>query len=71
MNENSSTTLLMNDRVLNYTYDKGFIIIQKYIFIIMLMTIYKCNFLYIYILSLSFLSLNLYAYCLIFQRENM
>ena len=31
----------------------------------MLMTIYECNFFYVLILSLVFLSLKLYVYCLI------
>ena len=50
-------------------YDRGFIIIQKYIRIVILMSIYECEFLYVYILSLVFLSLNLYVYCLTLQQK--
>ena len=41
--EKSSMTLLMNARVLHYTYDKEFIIIQKYICIVMLMPMCECK----------------------------
>ena len=34
----------------------------------MLMTMYECRYLYIYILSLVFLAMKLYVYCLILQQ---
>ena len=51
----SSTTLLMNDRVLHYTYDRGSLFLFKSTFVykFMLMTIYECKFFYVYILSLG------------------
>jgi hypothetical protein len=47
---------------------KGFIIIQKYICILLLMTKYECKLIYIYIFLLKFLSLKLYLYCLFWKR---
>ena len=58
INEKSSTTLLMNARVLHYTTMRLLIVIQNYICILMTMTIYECSFLYIDMLSLVLLSLN-------------
>ena len=42
-NEKSSTTLLMNAKVLNYTYDRGSFVFKS-ICILILMTIYICEF---------------------------
>jgi hypothetical protein len=61
---------MMNIRVLQFTSHRGLIVIQKHIFIIMLMTrICDCNFIFVYILSLVFLSLQLYMYCFILQKK--
>jgi hypothetical protein len=54
---------------LHYTYDGGFIDIQKCIYILILVTIYDVVFFNLYILLLVFLLLRLYMYCLILQKK--
>lgn len=49
----------------------GFVIIQKYICLLMLTTIYECKFCYLYILSLVFLSMKFHVYCLILQQKSL
>ena len=69
----SSMTLLMNVRVLNITYDKGLLILKKYICILMLMTIYEYKILCVHF-ETCILSLKLYVHFLILskrKRNNM
>ena len=53
----------------NIIHKRGYIIIQKHICILMLMTIYVRNFLCVYVLSLVFSSLKLNVYCLILHTQ--
>ena len=66
--EKSLMTLLMNAKVLHYTYDMGSILLKKYICTLILMTIYDYKSFYIYILSLVFLPFKLNVYILIVQN---
>lgn len=52
--EKSSTTLLMDARVLHYTYGRGSILFKGAIRILILMNIYERKCLYVYALSLVF-----------------
>ena len=58
----SSTALLMNVRVLHYTFDMGSLLFKSISCILMLLTTYECHFFKYGILSLVFLSLKLYVH---------
>ena len=58
----STMTILMNARVLYYTYDRGWMLFKSGLY--MLLTIYKCSFNDAYIFSLVFSSLKMYVYYL-------
>ena len=63
----STMTILMNARVLYYTYDRGWLLFKSGSY--MLLTIYKCSFNDVYIFSLVFLSLKMCVYYLEHKKK--